>query len=344
MNQEYSTQNGSRYVNLVQGITANMGRKPISIVLTLIFLSAGCIGDKTSSDIASDIQYFDIDITNAVFSKSNASCADYVGNYFAKIIDTSNGGSLTSRVTISSENQTCTIRSNGLPNHDFAKNGSFASTTAEVWESFTIHQNPVIADNHTALSLQYDNAVFLNGVKLDLLAAACYGVGPDPLGREKIGCFNSNTPWRYDPMHSSNNFGEDDNHAHTQPDGAYHYHGDPVAMYDTSGNSASGVIGFAADGFPIRGPYIEDNGTIRAIESSYVLNEGNRTNQDGEGAFPGGEWDGRYRDDFHWEEGAGDLDECNGKVVDGVYSYYVTFSYPWVMNCFVGTLDQSFRK
>ena len=145
-------------------------------------------------------------------------------------------------------------------------------------------------------------------------------------------------------MHSSNNFGEDDNHAHTQPDGAYHYHGDPVAMYDLSGNSTSGVIGFAADGFPIRGPYIDDNGTIRAIESSYVLNEGNRTNQDGEGAFPGGEWDGTYRDDFYWEEGAGDLDECNGKVVDGVYSYYVTFSYPWVMNCFAGTLDQSFRK
>ena len=53
-------------------------------------------------------------------------------------------------------------------------------------------------------------------------------------------------------------------------------------MYDTSGNTASGIIGYAADGFPIRGPYIEDNGTIRLIISGYLLKEGNRTSQEGE--------------------------------------------------------------
>ena len=192
--------------------------------------------------------------------------------------------------------------------------------------------------------MNYDNAIFLNGVKLDLLAAACYGVGPEPLGKEKIGCFDANTPWRYDPMHPSNDFGEDDNHAHTQPDGAYHYHGDPRVMYDTTGSTVSGVIGYAADGFPIRGPYIEANGSIRAVESSYVLKEGNRTSQEGEGEFPGGIWDGQYRDDFYWQQGAGDLDECNGMEIDGAYSYFVSFSYPWVMACFIGTPDPSFRK
>ena len=41
---------------------------------------------------------------------------------------------------------------------------------------------------------------------------------------------------------------------------------------------------------------------------------------------------------------AGDLDECNGMTVDGAYGYYVTDQYPWVMACFQGTPDPSFRK
>ena len=72
-------------------------------------------------------------------------------------------------------------------------------------------------------------------------------------------------------MFAGNDFGTDSHNAHTQPDGAYHYHGDPVAMYDTSGETASGVIGFAADGFPIFGPYIDEDG-IRKVQSGYVPN------------------------------------------------------------------------
>ena len=84
-----------------------------------------------------------------------------------------------------------------------------------------------------------------------MLAAACYGIGREPLGQEKIGCFQTNTPWRYDPMSPLNQFGTDSHNAHTQPNGTYHYHGDPVAMY-VSGGKASGVIGFAADSFDLR--------------------------------------------------------------------------------------------
>ena len=128
--------------------------------------------------------------------------------------------------------------------------GAFATPVAEVDETFEVPVTPEAAASTTALTLSMDNAIFLNGAKLDLLPAACYGVGNEPLGREKIGCFEDGTPWRYDPMFAGNDFGTDSHNAHTQPDGAYHYHGDPVAMYDTSGETASGVIGFAADGFP----------------------------------------------------------------------------------------------
>ena len=33
----------------------------------------------------------------------------------------------------------------------------------------------------------------------------------------------------------------------------------------------------------------------------------------------------------------GDLDRCNGMVLDGTYGYYVTDNYPWVLKCHVGT-------
>ena len=152
-----------------------------------------------------------------------------------------------------------------------------------------------------------------------------------------------NTPWRYDPMSPLNQFGTDSHNAHTQPNGAYHYHGDPVAMY-ASGGKASGVIGFAADGFPIYGPFIDDNGDFRRVTSSYVLRSGARQSQSREGAFPGGNYDGTYVDDYEYQEGSGDLDECNGRVTNGRYGYYVTSSYPWVMKCFKGTPDSSFQK
>jgi len=317
----------------------------IAVFLTLLMLSAGCLdGDSAVEEELVPNTSTAVDITNVIFDNNNSSCLAYVGDYYANPIDKSTNEVLPASVNISATDDQCIIYSNGIPNHDFAVNGSFATKTAAVWETFTIPINPQIANQITALSLSYDNAVFLNGVKLDLLAAACYGVGPDPLGKEKVGCFESDTPWRYDPMHPNNDFGEDDNHAHTQPDGAYHYHGDPASMYDTTGTTISAVIGYAADGFPIRGPFVEDNGTIRAIESGYVLRDGNRTNQDGEGDFPGGAWSGQFRDDFHWQDGVGDLDQCNGRVVDGTYSYYVTFTYPWVIGCFVGTPDDSFRK
>lgn len=285
-----------------------------------------------------------IDITGHVFSSRAASCADYAGSFSSSVKDLSTGQAFQGFVDITLDGDACTFRSNSIPNHDFNDEGQFATPVAEVNETFTIPASPSYATRTTALTLEYDNAFFLNGAKLDLLAAACYGVGNEPLGQEKIGCFQSETPWRYDPMHADNNFGTDSHHAHTQPDGAYHYHGDPLAMYDKSGRVASGVIGFAADGYPIFGPYIEDGGSVRKVRSGYVRKSGARQSQTGEGAFPGGDYDGTYVDDYEWQEGQGDLDACNGMERDGQYGYYVSDSYPWVMRCFKGTPDPSFRK
>jgi hypothetical protein len=285
-----------------------------------------------------------IDITNTVFERRSGNCRDYVESYSSSVSDVGRGVAFTGALTITADESGCTFASNSIPNHDFNDGAaSFVTPVAEVAATRRITASPVAAASATPISLEYDNAVFLNGVKLDLLAAACYGVGGEPLGQEKIGCFDIATPWRYDPMHPGNDFGTDSHNAHTQPDGTYHYHGDPRAMFDTSGATASPVIGFAADGFPIFGPWIDDGGTVRRVVSGYSLKSGARQNQTGEGAYPGGSWDGTYRDDYEFT-GAGDLDECNGATRDGVYGYYLTDGYPWVLACFKGTPDESFRK
>jgi len=66
--------------------------------------------------------------------------------------------------------------------------------------------------------------------------------------------------------------------------------------------------------------------------------------QTSKGIDPGGDYDGTFLDDYEYLAGAGDLDECNGMMLEGAYTYYVTDSYPWVMGCFRGTPDESFEK
>jgi hypothetical protein len=135
-------------------------------------------------------------------------------------------------------------------------------------------------------------------------------------------------------------FKHDTHNAHTQPDGTYHYHGGPNAMFDASpGLYGSPLIGFASDGFPIYGTYFLDasTDTVRKATSGYTLREGAR---DG---GPGGSYDGYYIQDWEFTD-AGDLDECNGMSVNGQYGYYVTDTYPWILRCHSGTPDASFAK
>lgn len=300
-------------------------------------------GDPQATDTDTDTS--PVDITDALLTLRSENCADYADSYLANVEDIQRAQPFTATLDITVSGSSCAFSSNAIPNHDFnASPASFATPVAEVSQTFQIPSSPVAASTATPLSLQYDNAVFLNGVKLDLLAAACYGVGNEPLGQERIGCFDVASPWRYDPMSPSASFGTDGHNAHTQPDGTYHYHGDPHALFDVTDLSAeSPVIGFAADGFPIFGSIINDGGTLRPVKSGYALKSGARVSQSGEGAFPGGTYDGTYRDDYEWTD-AGDLDACNGMTHNGVYGYYITDSYPWVLGCFTGTPDASFKK
>ena len=135
----------------------------------------------------------------------------------------------------------------------------------------------------------------MNGVKVDILAAACFGVGD-----ERTGCTDPEQPWRFDPMFSANGFRVDSHNAHTQPNGAYHYHGNPNALFDDDSSAISPLVGFAADGFPIFGSYFDDGSGIRKARSSFRLKAGSRPDGNGN---PGGTHDGTYRDDYEYVDG-----------------------------------------
>jgi len=277
------------------------------------------------------------DISDAILTNRRPECSYYAENSFSAVRDVQRNQLFSGSVRITVEGDECIITTNSIPNHDFNDaSAAFATAVSAVSAEFRIPIAPSFATSTTPISLLTDNAVMLNGVKLDLPAAACYGVAD-----EKIGCNDIDQPWRLDPMSPNNQFGTDLHNAHTQPDGAYHYHGNPVALFTQQATVESPVVGFAADGFPIYGSYINDAGQIRAVTSSFRLKTGARP--DGSDN-PGGNYDGTYVDDYEYVAGSGDLDECNGMMRNGAYGYYIVDAYPWVLACFKGNPDASFNK
>ena len=46
--------------------------------------------------------------------------------------------------------------------------------------------------------------------------------------------------------------------------------------------------------------------------------------------------DGTFSQDWEYVVGSGDLDECNGIILDGTYAYFITEGYPYVPRCWNG--------
>ena len=229
-------------------------------------------GGDGGADSNSDAETTSIDLTGVLLTGRSSDCSDYADVYMSMVRDVNRNLGFTGDLTISVTDDHCVFSSNAIPNHDFNDGPrSFVNPAQTQAVTFRVPRTLAMASEPTALSLRTDNAVFLNGVKLDLLAAGCFGVGDG-----RIGCFELGRPFRYDPMAETADFGTDSHNAHTQPDGTYHYHGNPNALFADDDSAASPVIGFAADGYPIYGSYFSDDGTVRKASSSYRLKSGNR--------------------------------------------------------------------
>jgi len=151
-----------------------------------------------------------INLTALILSQRSENCADYTGSYISGVSDVSRSLSFEGNLSISVDNGKCSFSSNNIPNHDMGEGGAFATTVSEVNQTFDVTASPEFDSSPTALTLSYDNAILLNGVKVYLFAAACYDVAD-----EKIGCNDINQPWRLDPMSPDNQFGTDTHNAHT---------------------------------------------------------------------------------------------------------------------------------
>jgi hypothetical protein len=154
--------------------------------------------------------------------------------------------------------------------------------------------------------------------------------------------------WNYEALGGAVPLGLDEQHAHVQPNGAYHYHGLSHVVMDQLSLKAtdhSPLIGWAADGFPIyalRG-YRDVNDAaagMKTLTSSYRLKQGDRPRPP---RGPGGRYDGAFVQDYEYVAGSGDLDECNGRFgptpefPGGTYAYFLTMEWPVVPRAFRGT-------
>ncbi len=308
-----------------------------------------CSGESSSGSASVVVNgvILRIDITNDIFSNRSSDCADYDENYRSSVRDLTRVIDFEGYLDIEASEEYCDIYSDNIPNHDFNdSSANFAHNAIEVERVFRVKRFPEQASQNTEIRRNTWDALMLNGVVVDLKSAGCYSPSSPNAnadGNIAAGCGQS-AQWNLVPLEYTSMFGVDLHNAHVQGDGTYHYHGNPNAMFDENpSGDGSPFIGFAADGFPIYGSYILDDttGLYRKVISGYSLKEGSRGTQSN--TNPGGAYTGIYEEDWEWTD-AGDLDECNGMTYKGQYGYYVTNSYPYIINCFKGTIDSSFSK
>jgi hypothetical protein len=245
----------------------------------------------------------------------------------------------TNRVVITVTGGERFISANGLPDHKpgaFPRHGNPNTISAQNY-NFRVPTKPQVVANSTRV----DHALFgvaLNGVPFDPATAEFWN--------------NDRTSgWNYEARSGFIDLGLDENNAHVQPSGAYHYHGVPIGLTSHLGEDGKQMllVGYAADGFPIYTSYGysdpgNTNSPIRKMRSSYHLKTGARPNG------PGGNYDGRFTADYEFVQGSGDLDECNGRFgvtpesPEGIYHYFITDDFPGIPRQWRGTPDPSFVR
>ena len=213
------------------------------------------------------------------------------------------------------------IRADGLPSHPtgpFPNRNNPNSISAQAY-SFRMPLRPA----------KTGQPVFYR--PNNLFGVAINGVPFDPNTAE---FWNDDPRWMIEALSGARPLGIDQNNAHVQPNGAYHYHGVPTGLIAASAQRPL-LIGWAADGFPI---YLADGRPGWRLRA--VRDEGG----------PGGRPDGTFTRDYEYVNGLGDLDACNGRdgatpeFPKGTYYYVITTTFPYVPRCFVGAADPSFVK
>lgn len=306
---------------------------------TLDTTDAGTSTDETTTDTGSPTD--PNDSTGTAGSTEGVLC-DYTDSTF---------NSQPSLTYTSTSQWTCTattrqLSANGIPDHDVGEfpNSNNPNTISEQTVSASYTLEPSETSAATELGGPRGVAGYvLNGVKIDAsTAGTCDDSGNSCSLAGNVGGWNIEALGQ-----TAFNFGTDDNNAHVQPGGSYHYHGMPEGFITKRGGSSSAMtlIGWAADGFPIYARYghsVADDGSseLKAVTGSYQYVTTVSDSRPSVDDFPLG----TFAQDYEYVEGSGDLDECNGRVgvtpefPGGIYHYYATDTYPYFQRCVKGAL------
>lgn len=236
------------------------------------------------------------------------------------------------------------LSANGIPDHEVGTfpnaNNPNAIEEVGVSESFTL--TPVEGTSATELGGPRGViAYMLNGVKVD----AGTGGSCDDSG-STCSLADPSYGWSIEALGQSYfDFGTDENNAHVQPGGAYHYHGMPEGLVALRGGSSDTMtlIGWAADGFPVYARYgysdpLDATSEIVEIKGSYQLTSQVSASRPSTDLYALG----TFSQDWEYVEGSGDLDECNGRFgvtpefPEGIFHYFATDTYPYFQRCISG--------
>ena len=257
-------------------------------------------------------------------------------------------------VTITLENETVIISSNGLPNHDLESGpGCCASSQSYTWTvprsptndttgGYNSANCPEANGDYRCADDRGDIAIAINGVPI---FGPEDGPGGDAVASNK-GVYEENRQHIWLGLC----------HGHSAQGGVYHYHADANCVHwhpnetanegwkdysfpsSTNTGEASDVIGVAFDGYPIYGVFGDDGtGQIVEMKSSYRLKAG-------ETGYNG-------IDDYEYVAGLGHLDVCNGHYgptpdfPQGIYHYHSTIEngigemgFPYFLICYHGEI------
>ena len=265
-----------------------------------------------------------------------------------------------SRYSWSSNGSNRILNGNGIPNHEV---GTFPNahnpnriSEQSVNANFTLCPNIISESGLEVVGPALVIAYALNSVKFDpATAGRCNDQGACSLAKGQGN-------WNIEALgHDTFNFGDDMNHAHVQPNGAYHYHGIPELLVDFLGDSEGmTLVGWAADGFPVYARYgfLDANDSTTktiALKSSYRLKSQPDSNRPmvltslaggpGQGTTPNTPIPmGAFTQDYEYVAGHGDLDQCNGRYgvtpefPEGIYYYVVSDDFPFFTRCLKGNI------
>jgi hypothetical protein len=209
------------------------------------------------------------------------------------------------RLEAGCEGETLVVRGNGIPHYEFVQ--VTPNPLKEQDYEFRVPLKPKRAAQPTPIPLLGSAGFAINGLVF-------YGPneGPVPVA-EQFG----------DPIFNSI---MDACMGHTALE--YHYHAMVQSCLSAvKEGEPSPILGFAFDGFPIRGPWgCLDRDCTRVVKFKSSWERVREPHTDS--------WDAY---EYVKKEGAEYLDQCNGRTgSDGSYNYHITETWPYIIGCYSG--------